>query len=405
MSGLISVDEAHRLLSKHALAPGTETVSVAGAHGRILAEPVIARVSRPPAAVSAMDGYAVRLEDVREAGARLKLIGEAPAGAPFPGRAGTGEAVRIFTGGSVPDGTDHIVIQEDTIREDGFVVCTKSYETPEYVRPAGMDFRQGDTLLRAGTRLEAGALALAASANHGTLPVRRKLRVGILANGNELKAPGSDLAPGEIVNSNPAGLAALVRDWGGEPVDLGIADDTMDAIRNAIGAAPDIGIFLPVGGASVGDHDLMRPAFAAEGFEPVFAKVAVRPGKPAWFSKRGGQRVLGLPGNPASALVCAQLFLQLLLTGHPLPVLRARLAAALPANGLREQYMRAAMAISGDGVLTARAAPDQDSSLIRPFIESAGLIRRLPGAPGMEAGQVVDCVMVRPLGRSGQDGS
>ena len=405
MSDLISVDEAHRRLGEHALLPQTETLSVADAQGRVLAEAITARVSRPPAAVSAMDGYAVRLDDVREAGARLAVIGEAPAGAPFERPVGTGQAVRIFTGGEMPAGTNHIVIQEDTDRDGDTVICRDAYDHSEFVRPAGLDFAAGDTLLTPGTRLCAGELALAAAANHATLPVQRKLRVGILANGNELKPPGSDLAPGEIVNSNPAGLAALIRDWGGEPVDLGIAADTIDAIRSAIAGAPDIDIFLPVGGASVGDHDLMRPAFAAEGFEPVFEKVAVRPGKPTWFSRTASKRVLGLPGNPASALVCAHLFLQPLLTGAPLPLVKARLAAPLPANGPREQYMRAAISLTDGGVVMAHAAANQDSSLITPFIRSAGLIRRLPGAPGMETGQVVDCILIRAPRWTDQDGS
>ena len=397
MSGLISVAEAHRLLAEGGAAPKIETVDIAEAQGRILAAPVEAKVSRPPNAVSAMDGYAVRLDDVRSAGASLNVIGEAPAGAPFGKTVKSGEAVRIFTGGEIPAGADHIVIQEDTTREGDTVTCTEGYDAAQFVRPAGMDFREGQPLLPAGIRLGAGELALAAAANHGTVQVRRKLRVGILANGNELKAPGSDLAPGEIVNSNPAGLAALVRDWGGEPVDLGIAADTMEAIRASIEAARDIDIFLPVGGASVGDHDLMRPAFAAEGFEPVFAKVAVKPGKPTWFSTKGNQRVLGLPGNPASALVCAHLFLQPLLTGAALPLMKAQLAEGLKANGPRKHYMRAEVLISADGILLAKAAANQDSSLILPFITSAGLIQRLPGAPELAAGQVVDCLLMRPV--------
>ncbi|WP_300394603.1 molybdopterin molybdotransferase MoeA [Henriciella sp.] len=397
MSGLISVDEAHRLLAGQRPDTASETVGITDAEGRVLATEVIANVSRPPAAVSAMDGYAVRLADVGEAGARLSVIGEAPAGAPFAGTVGASKAVRIFTGAPLPDGADHIVIQEETEREGDTVTCQASYETPEYVRPAGMDFLEGDTVLEAGTRLGAGELALIAAANHGQVSVRRKLRVGILANGNELKAPGATLAPGEIVNSNPVGLAALIRNWGGEPVDLGIAADTMEAIRSAIASAPGIDIFLPVGGASVGDHDLMRPAFAAEGFEPLFERVAVRPGKPTWFSMHGKQRVLGLPGNPASAMVCAHLFLQPLLTGEALPVIKARLASAVPPNGPREHYMRASLAISDGGVVTARAASNQDSSLISPFIASGGLIRRLPGAPEMEAGQIVDVLLMRPL--------
>ena len=398
MSGLITFDEAHRLLAVHGLEPGLETVSLDKAQSRTLAQAITARVSRPPNAVSAMDGYAVRLEDVREAGAALKVIGEAPAGTPFSGAPGAGEAVRIFTGGEMPEGTDHIVIQEDTVREGNTVTCLKAYDAPAHIRKAGLDFREGATLLDSGTRLGAGELALIAAANHGTVPVRKRLRVGILANGNELKAPGSDLAPGEIVNSNPAGLAALIRDWGGEPVDLGIAEDSMESIRDSIQAAGHIDIFLPVGGASVGDHDLMRPAFAAEGFEPVFAKIAVKPGKPTWFSTRRKQLVLGLPGNPASAMVCAHLFLQPLLHDRGLPYMPARLATPLAANGRREQYLRAEVRVSEDGVLLTHAAEDQDSSLITPFIHAAALIRRRVDAPAMGEGEIVDVLLASQLG-------
>lgn len=400
MSGLISVDEAHHLLAEQRLTPRIDSLPVADAQGHTLAQAITAKVSRPPNAVSAMDGYAVRLADVSEAGARLEVIGEAPAGAPFAGTIGKGQAVRIFTGGEIPEGADHIVIQEDVSREDKLVTCRNAYDTSAYVRPAGMDFRTGDPLLEAGTRLEAAELALIAAANHGKVPVWRKLRVGILANGNELKAPGSDLAPGEIVNSNPAGLAALIRGWGGEPVDLGIADDSMESIRNSVETASHIDIFLPVGGASVGDHDLMRPAFAAEGFEPVFAKIAVKPGKPTWFSTRGNQRVLGLPGNPASALVCAHLFLQPLLNRSGLPQVPARLASPLKANGAREQYLRAEVHVSEDGVLLTKAADNQDSSLITPFIKAGGLIRRRPDAPALETGETVDLLLTRQPGPS-----
>ncbi|WP_084396853.1 molybdopterin molybdotransferase MoeA [Henriciella aquimarina] len=400
MSGLISVDEALALLRGQAIAPGTETVALEGAQGRHLAEPVIARVSRPPAAVSAMDGYAVRLADVRNSGAKLTVIGEAPAGAPFEGRLDAGQAVRIFTGGEIPDGADHIVIQEDAMRDDDTLVCREAYDASQFIRPAGLDFTEGDTVLPEGARLGAGELALAASANVAALTVHKRLRVGILANGNELKAPGSDLAPGEIVNSNPAGLAALIREWGGDPVDLGIARDTLKSIRDSVAAAPEIDIFLPVGGASVGDHDLMRPAFAAEGFEPVFQKIAVKPGKPTWFSARDAQRVLGLPGNPASALVCAHLFLKPLLTGRSHSFVPARLAAPVAANGPREHFMRAALAVSDDGRLVATPAANQDSSLIRPFIESQALLRRETNAPALGAGDVADCLLMRGL----QDG-
>jgi len=397
LSGLISVDDALTLLAQHKPDTSVETVPIAEAQGRQLAEPVSARVSRPPANVSAMDGYAVRLVDVGQPGARLRVAGEAPAGAPFAGRVSEGQAVRIFTGGELPDGADHIVIQEDADRDGDEVTCREAYDSAQFVRPAGMDFKRGAVLMAPGTVIEAAELALAASANLAALPVYRRPRIGVLANGNELRAPGSELGPGEIVNSNPIGLSALIRDWGGEPVNLGIAKDTMESIASHIADGDSIDIFLPVGGASVGDHDLMRPAFAAAGFKPVFEKVAVRPGKPTWFSTRADASVLGLPGNPASALVCAQLFLKPLINGRMHHFVRAAAAVDIPANGPREHFMRASVDINTDGRLQANPATNQDSSLIRPFLLSAGLVRRKPNSPAVKAGELVDLLVIRPV--------
>lgn len=393
MSGLISVADALDALAQNALPPRAETVAIEQAHGRQLAEAVTAHVSRPPADMSAMDGYAVRLEDVRKAGSRLSVIGEAPAGTPFEQTLGKGQAVRIFTGGEIPAGADHIVIQENSSRSGDEITCAEGYDAPQFIRKAGRDFHEGDTLLEAGAILGAGELGLLAAGNIAEVKVRRRPRVGILANGNELKPPGSELKRGEIVNSNPVALAELVRSWGAEPVDLGIAEDTLEAISERIESAGSIDIFLPVGGASVGDHDLMRPAFAAAGFEPVFEKIAVRPGKPTWFSARGDTRILGLPGNPASALVCAQLFLKPLITCQRHSLIKARLACDLEANGPREHYMRAFAAFTDDGGLSVDPAPDQDSSLIKPFVTSAALLRRLPNAPEKKRGELEDIIL------------
>lgn len=395
MSGLISVDEAIALLVEHALDLPVETVSLENALGARLANPLKAKVSRPPAAVSAMDGYAVRLRDVSSANASLKVIGEAPAGAPFAGSVGPGEAVRIFTGGVVPEGSDHIVIQEDATRDGETLVCQRGYQASEFVRDAGRDFGEGDLLLDAGTVIGPAELALAAAANHATLEIVRRPRIGLLANGDELKAPGSALRPGEIINSNPVALSAMITDWGGVPVDLGVASDSENSIRSFIKNAEDIDLFLPIGGASVGDHDHMRSAFAAEKFEPVFEKIAVRPGKPTWFSKQDKQLVLGLPGNPASAFVCAQLFARVLIaaTGK-LETHTAQLGKALAANGPREHFMRADVEIAVNGALIATPADDQDSSLIRPFLNAKGLIRRLPHAPPVEQGDSIEFVPI-----------
>lgn len=398
MSGLVSVDEALRLLDQNGFTPPAERVALAEADGARLAEDVVALVSRPPLPVSAMDGYAVRLADVGRAGSQLDVIGEAPAGIPFTGEVGPGQAVRIFTGGVLPEGSDHIIIQEEARRDGQTVIFETGHDAPRNVRPAGLDFKKDAILLRAGTRLGAAELALAAAANHATVMVRRRLRVGLLANGNELRPPGSTLAPGEIINSNPVALSVLVQSWGGIPVDLGIAGDSEADIRAHIAEAEHIDLFLPVGGASVGDHDHMRGAFARGGFQPVFEKVAVKPGKPSWFSSRGAQRVMGLPGNPASALVCAHLFARPLITQtHGHQTRPAALTTDLPANGPREAFLRAAVAFGPEGRLSVTPAPNQDSSLISPFLSANGLVRRRPHAAAVQAGRPVDVVLIGPL--------
>jgi len=398
MTLLIGVDEALGCLRRHSVNRRSETIALEHAHGRTLAEDLMARTTRPPSAHSAMDGYAVRLQDVGQPGARLRLIGEAPAGRPYQGHLEQGQAVRIFTGGEIPKGADHIIIQEDVTLESADILCPQAYDQARYIRPEGQDFREGDTLLKAGIRLGAAELSLAAAANHAHLPVLKKLRIGLLANGDELCAPGQALKPGQIINSNPPGLSALIRDWDGLPVDLGIATDQVSAIRERIQTASDIDLFLPIGGASVGDYDHMQTAFAEEGFTSVFSRIAVRPGKPCWFARRGAQRVLGLPGNPASALVCAYLFLsQLLLPRSGLTFSPARLSSPLAANGPRMHFMRAQARITSDGVLNVRPAADQDSGRLTPFRDANALIRRAPHAATAKIGDPVEIMIIRPL--------
>lgn len=398
MSGLISVDAALALIAANPLPQTTETIPISEALGRRLASPLKAKLSRPPAAVSAMDGYAVRLADLREAGTVLRIIGEAPAGTPFTGALNQNEAVRIFTGGEIPQGADHIVIQEDTVPNDDTVTCKDAYTAPQFVRAAGLDFGQGDTLIDAGTTLGPAHLAIAAAANHGTLNVVRRPRIGLLANGDELRAPGSNLDRGQIVNSNPAALTPLITAWGGDAVDLGVAGDSEASIRKHIAAATHIDIFVPIGGASVGDHDHMRAAFAAEGFAPVFQKIAVKPGKPTWFSSKGDTRVLGLPGNPASALVCAHLFLSVLLGSEwTMRQVTARLTKPLRENGKREQFLRAVATLTADGQVQVEAAENQDSSLLRPFLTCNALIRREIGADAKAIGDTVKILLIGPL--------
>ncbi|KCZ99106.1 molybdopterin biosynthesis protein MoeA [Hyphomonas polymorpha PS728] len=397
MNRPIPVEQALGLLQENALTLPSRQVPLSEAAGCRLAEPVISRVTQPPAAVSAMDGFAVRLADVRAPGATLAVIGTAPAGTPFTGLLKPGQAVRIFTGGHLPPGADHIVIQEDAEISGDQVRCLRGYAASEFVRAAGIDFSEGERLLNTGAILTPAALSLVAAANHGHLQVTRRPRVGILANGDELRPPGSELRPGQVINANAAGLSALIASWGGDPVDLGIASDSMASILDHVQSA-DVDLFVPVGGASVGDHDHMRAAFRESGFEPIFEKIAVKPGKPTWFSRRGAQRVLGLPGNPASAFVCAHLFVRPLLTGHfVLPSLTATLAAPLPANGAREEFLRARVHVSPQGLLLADAAPNQDSSLLKPFLTANGLIRRPAHAPAGMTGAAVPVLLIGQL--------
>ncbi|MEL6245699.1 MAG: molybdopterin molybdotransferase MoeA [Pseudomonadota bacterium] len=391
---MISVDEALSRLAEHVLARETERVPVAEALGRTLAAPLKSKVDRPPTAVSAMDGYAVRLTDVADPGADLSVIGEAPAGKPFAGRVAAGEAVRIFTGAPIPDGADHVIMQEHAEREGDRVRFSRGYAKHDFVRDKGRDFCAGDTLLEAGTCLGAFELAMAAAANHGEVEVRRKPRVALLANGDELKPPGTTLGMGEIVNSNPAGLGALVRGWGGVPIDLGIAGDSVTDIQAHIETATDADILVAIGGASVGDHDYMRTAFGEVGFETVFEKIAVKPGKPTWFARRGTQCVLGLPGNPASALVCAMVFLCGLVSGEMgLAPHNGVLDAPLPANGPREAFLRAKATLGDDGVMRVTVSSDQDSSLIRPLMDGNCLVRRMANAGAADAGAIVSVLM------------
>lgn len=398
MSALTSVADALSLIDQNRPTPKLESVRIDEALGRRLAAPIVAKRTHPPTAMSAMDGYAVKLDDVRTENTSLTVIGEAPAGTPFNGKVESGQAVRIFTGSVIPAGADHVIIQENVSRSGDTIISAQAYQTSAHIRVAGLDFMDGDRLASEGTILGASHLSMAAASNNAFVQVEKKLRVGLLSNGDELKPPGSDLGPGEIINSNPYGLAGLIATWGGEPINLGIARDSVASIHETIDASEDIDVFVPIGGASVGDHDHMKAAFSARGFDSVFSKIAVRPGKPTWFSKRGSALVLGLPGNPASALVCAHLFLSSLLGQRwEASCVSGRLTSPLKENGPREHFMRAQISIAADGVLAIDPAPNQDSSLLRPFLTCNALLRRMPHASPAIAGSVVEAVPIGPL--------
>ena len=390
---MISVQDAISALTQHRAAGADVLTPLSKALGGRLARDVLAKVTLPPRDASAMDGYAVRFSDVGKAGAQLTVIGEAPAGSPFGGAVGQGEAVRIFTGGAVPEGADHIVIQENASREGDILTTTTTNETRRHIRKAGIDFTKGETLIAAGTQLSPAHIALAAAANHDTLPIYKRPVIALIANGDELKEPGSPVQEGDVIGSNAAGLGALIQSWGGEVMDMGIAKDSVAAITALIEAASAADIIVPIGGASVGDYDYMRTAFKEAGLELVFEKIAVRPGKPTWFGKLGEQRVLGLPGNPASATVCAHLFLKILMNrADNIVTTKAKLTQALSANGPRETFARGRKEVSDDGIAKVTPFPRQDSSLMTPFAKANVLLRLPPNTGPWDEGDVIDVV-------------
>lgn len=398
---LIPVEEALARVLADVGATGAEDVPIAEAHRRVLAAPVVARRTTPAADVSAMDGYAVRAADVVAAPVALRLIGEAAAGRPFAGIIGAGEAARVFTGGVMPAGADSVVIQENTERDGDRVVMTAAAVQGQHIRRAGGDFSTGDVLLPAGRRLTARDLALAASADLGSLEVHRRPRVGLLSTGDELVPPGSGAAAHQVILSNIYSVAALARDAGAEVVDLGVLPDRMDAttagVREAITGGFDV--LVTTGGASVGDHDLVAPALIAEGVELAVHKVALRPGKPLMFGRRGALRVLGLPGNPVSAHVCALLYLVPLLRalqGEPaagqLPLTAGELGAPVRANDLRMDFMRSEIIGTGARGPVVRPFPTQDSSMLSILARSDALLVRRPFAPAGEPGETCEII-------------
>ena len=398
---LLSVAEAQASVLKDAQPLAPESTPLNAAHGRVLAADLTALRTQPPAAVSAMDGYAVRAADVAAAPARLRLIGEVAAGHPFDRPVGAGEAARIFTGGVVPPGADTIVIQEHTARDGDAVVVQKPTTQGRHIRREGLDFKAGEILLPRGKRLTARDLALAAAMNHPVVPVHRRAKVAVLATGDELVMPGTTPGHGQIVYSNGFALMAQVALDGAEVVDLGIAPDRLDATVAAVARAKQLGVdvLVTTGGASVGEHDLVQKAFAAEGMALSFWKVALRPGRPLMHGRLGAMQVLGLPGNPVSAFVCAILFLS--------PLLRrlagradlgpdtesAVLGCDLPANDERTDYMRAELAVRADGTPVATPYPVQDSSMLAPLAKAGCLIIREPYAPAAVAGS--RCAIVK----------
>lgn len=390
---LLPVAEALSRLLDGAEPGPAEMVPLHEAAGRVLAAPLTALRTQPPFPASAMDGYAIRSADIEAPPQRLRVIGDAPAGRLFAGKVGVGEAVRIFTGAPVPEGADTILIQENTRKLDaGFVEALEPVAPGRHIRRTGLDFSEGEMLLGEGRVLDPAALSLAASANHPALPVVKRPLVAIVATGDELLPPGSSTGPDQIIASNAYGVAAVAKSIGAISLDLGIAPDRKDVIaarvRTALAAGADV--IVTLGGASVGDHDLVHDVLAGEGMALDFWKIAMRPGKPLMFGRFEKARVIGLPGNPVASLVCSHLFLKPLLARlgglpHDPDIRDAVLGAAMAANDLRQDYVRATVT-SADGRMVATPFPVQDSSMLRTLAASNALIIRAPHAPAAEIG-------------------
>ncbi len=398
MAKLLSVAEARQRVEDAFPPLAPESVALTVAVGRVLAQDLAARRTQPPVAVSAMDGYAVRADDLKKVPARLKVIGEAPAGGAYGGTVGAGECVRIFTGGPVPKGADAIVLQEDTDMGHPSVTVQEAPKPHQHIRDAGIDFAEGQVLLKAGKLLTARDIGLAAAMNHPWVMVTRRPRIAILATGDEVVRPGDPLGPNQIVSSNGPALAAFIKARGGVAIDLGIARDEEASIRALTEGARGADLLLTTGGVSVGDYDLVQKVLSEAGLTVDFWRIAMKPGKPLMFGRMGATPVMGLPGNPVSSMVCALLFLGPALdrmlgrAGGGVPLVPARLGADVGANNFREDYMRAALADGPDGLPVATPLPVQDSSMMAALAAAGCLIRRPPDAPAAKKGDVVEVV-------------
>ncbi|UJW73644.1 molybdopterin molybdotransferase MoeA [Rhizobium sp. SL42] len=403
---LLPVEQAQaRLLSTARPIIDVEHLPLHACDGRVLASDLEARLTQPPFDASAMDGYALKAANAADPGAVLRVVGGSAAGHAFAGVVSDGEAVRIFTGAPVPEGTDAVLLQEDAEKLDGGLIRTTFPVTVgRHIRPRGQDFRQGDIALTANTAVDFTRITLAAAMNHASLPVYRRPRVAIIATGDELVSPGNQPGPSQIIGSNTFGIAALARAIGADIIDLGIVADDRDMITDAIVKAQTAkaDVVVTLGGASVGDHDLVQSTFLAAGMTLDFWKIAMRPGKPLMVGSLGETHVLGLPGNPVSSMVCGLLFLEPLLAklGHRPAHNRmtmARLAAPLAANDQRQDYLRASLCRGPAGELQVKSFGKQDSSMMNIFAQSDCLIVRPPHAPELASGELCPILTLRPF--------
>jgi molybdopterin molybdotransferase len=400
MKNLTAQEARQRILAKARLM-GPETVNPDQAYGRVLAEPVVAARDQPPFRASAMDGYALRSSDALDNPAKLHVIGESAAGMAFEGAVALGQAVRIFTGAPVPDDCDHVVIQENVQRDGDLALLDPLTGQGANIRAQGGDFQAGAVLLETGARLDAWRLSLAASAGASSLTVIQRPRVAVLSTGDELVEPGQTPSLDQIYNSGSPAVCTLLESWGAQAIRLHSAVDDAEAIAASVRYL-DVDLIVTLGGASVGDHDLVKPAMAKLGLELSVETIALRPGKPTWFGTLGdGRLVLGLPGNPASALVCAELFLRPLVNTmlglDPGPAMEtAQLATPLPSNGPREHWMRAILE-NRLGMIVATPFRDQDSSLVSVFAKADALICQPAQCGGLEAGSLVQILRLNRL--------
>ena len=402
--GMLPVEDAKDEILDGISILGAERISVAVSHGRVLAEDLDARITQPPKPLSAMDGYAVRSEDVTHAPATLKMIGESAAGTRFDGSIGPGETVRIFTGAAVPEGGDAIVIQEDTDADGDQITLHEAPTAGQYVRPQGLDFEKGQVLLKSGTTLNSRHVALAAGMNIPWINVTRKPRVAILSTGNELVLPGETVGEDQIISSNSIGMAAFVDAAGGIGINLGIARDDPHSLKSMLQGVAGGDMFVTIGGASVGDYDLVKSVLGEEGLDITFSRVAMRPGKPLIFGTLYGKPMLGLPGNPVSAGVTAALFLK-----PAIDVMLGRNLAAharetailtrdLPENDRRQDYLRSVLGRNEIGDLTVQPFDKQDSSMLALFSSADCLAVRAPFAKPAKIGDRIEIVRLDPSG-------
>ncbi len=395
---MISVEDARNNILKAIRPVSTETVPLAQASGRLLADDVVARRTQPPADMSAMDGYAVKASDVASVPVTLNVVGEAPAGGSYDKPVQPGEAVRIFTGGPVPNGTDCIVIQEDTEREEDQVTVLEAAEEGKFIRRAGIDFKEGETGLKSGKTLTPRDIGLLAAMNIPWVTVRRKPVIALLSTGDELVRPGEPVGPNQIISSNALLVAAMIEKAGGIAVDLGIALDNEQSLRQMAEGAKSADMLVTLGGASVGDHDLVQSVLGKDGLEIDFWRIAMRPGKPLMFGDLDGTPMLGMPGNPVSSMVCSYIFLYPAIDalhgrpGRTPSTLPALLSHDLKQNDRREDYMRARIIGEEDGKPVVELFSNQDSSLLSRLSAANCLVKRAPFAEALNKGEVVEMI-------------